>query len=220
MPRVIMIGPPGAGKGTQGYKLAQYWDVPHVASGDLLRRVIAVENSELAEAARVIHQGYMVSDEFASAIVFREIEGKSGFVLDGYPRNVAQARTLDEFLANQGQHVDAVLSLLLDDAEILRRLAGRLTCPNCGESYHRETQPPKVEGICDRCGGTLIIREDDHPDRIKTRLALYAERTRPLIDFYRDAGLLREVDGVGTEDAVFSRCLSAVYSGRDRENVV
>lgn len=209
-----MLGPPGAGKGTQGYRLSRHWDVPHVASGDLLRRVIATEGGELAETARVIHQGHMVSDELASTIVFREIEGTSGFVLDGYPRNVAQARTLEDFLKQRQIALDAVLSLTLDDAEILRRLTGRLTCPACGESYHRDTQPPKVEGICDRCGGTLIIREDDHPDRIKTRLALYAERTQPLIDYYREAGLLRAVDGVGTEEAVFSRCLSAVFSGR------
>lgn len=164
----------------------------------------------MAEEARIIHEGKMVSDDFASTIVFRELEGAPGFILDGYPRNVAQAETLAGYLQERDQRLDAVLALILDEAEVLRRLGGRLTCTNCGETYHILQQPPKVEGICDRCGNPLTVREDDHPDSIRVRLTLYAERTRPLMDYYRAAGLLREIDAVGAEDAVFQRCLEAV----------
>jgi adenylate kinase len=205
-----MLGPPGAGKGTQGYRLSQTWGVPHIASGDLLRRVIETEDSDLARAARVIHEGKMVSDEIASAIVFRELERANGFVLDGYPRNVAQAKTLQTFLAGRGEELDAVLLLQLDEAEIQQRLSGRLTCPNCGESYHLVHEPPAVSGICNRCGTALIVREDDHPDRIHTRLVIYEERTQPLIGFYQEVGLLREIDAIGTEEEVYQRCLAAL----------
>jgi adenylate kinase len=209
VPRVVLMGPPGAGKGTQGYRLSRAWSVPHVASGDLLRRVVEGGVGPLAEAARVIHEGKMVSDEFASSIVFKELEGSPGFILDGYPRNLAQAGILDEYLRARGLVLDAVLALTLDEAEVLRRLGGRLTCANCGETYHALHQPPKAEGVCDRCGSALTVREDDRPESIRVRLALYAERTRPLLDFYRAAGVLREVDAVGTEEAVFARCVAA-----------
>lgn len=205
-----MLGPPGAGKGTQGYRLSRAWQVPHIASGDLLRRVIEEEDSELARAARVIHEGEMVSDEIASAVVFRELEASSGFVLDGYPRNVAQAQTLNQFLEAHETALDAVLLLRLSEQEILRRLGGRLTCVNCGESFHTASEPPRQPGICDRCGGNLVVREDDHPDRVRVRLALYAERTEPVIQFYRNRGVLREVDAEGSEDEVFLRCQQVV----------
>jgi adenylate kinase len=216
VPRIVLLGPPGAGKGTQGKRLADFWKVPHIASGDLLRKVIEA-GGPLADAVRVINEGKHVSDEIVSGIVFAELDAVPGFVLDGYPRNVSQAETLDRHLAERGVRLDAVIALQVGDDEVLRRLAGRLTCPNCGETYHIPNQPPRVPGTCDRCGASLMVREDDKPEGIRTRLALYHERTEPLLSYYRAAGLLREVDATGTEDEVFARCLDAV---RDTGNPV
>jgi adenylate kinase len=212
-----MLGPPGAGKGTQGARLASAWGVPHVSSGDLLRRALADDDgSEVARAARAIADGSMVSDEVASAIVFRELEkpeATGGFVLDGYPRNERQAGILDTFLGGRGESLQAVLALRIDEEALVARLMGRLTCPNCGESYHLTASPPKVAGICDRCGTELTVREDDQPEAIHRRLELYAERTAPLFDYYGRAGLLREVDATGDEETVFRRCVTAASVG-------
>jgi adenylate kinase len=215
VPRIVLIGPPGAGKGTQGKRLAGTWNVPHIASGDLLRKVIETETGPLAETVRVIDEGKHVSDEIVSAIVFRELDAAPGFVLDGYPRNVAQAETLAGHLRERGQQLDVAVLLVVDEAEVLRRLAGRLTCPNCGETYHAVNEPPRVPGTCDRCGASLVVRADDQPEGIQMRLALFHERTRPLVDYYRAAGLLREVNAVGTEDEVFARCLDAVVGSSE-----
>jgi adenylate kinase len=144
--RIVMLGPPGSGKGTQGLRLAEAYGVPHVSSGDLLRRVLATGEGELARAARVINEGRFVSDEVASALVFRELESAPGFVLDGYPRNVRQAEMLSAYLEERIAPLDAVLLLDVDEAEILRRIAGRLTCANCGATYHVRLEPPQVDG--------------------------------------------------------------------------
>jgi adenylate kinase len=206
-----MLGPPGSGKGTQGLRLAEAYGVPHISSGDLLRRVLATDaESELAQAVRVINEGRFVSDETVSQLVFRELEAAPGFVLDGYPRNVGQAERFDTFLEARGSALDAVLFLDVSEQEILRRLGGRLTCPNCGATYHIQAEPPRVAGICDRCGAHLVVREDDRPDQVRTRLAVYGERTRPLVDYYRERDLLRIVDAHGSEDEVFGRCRQAV----------
>jgi adenylate kinase len=210
VPRIVLLGPPGAGKGTQGSRLSAAWSVPHIASGDLLRRVMETETGPLADAVRVLNQGRFVSDEIASAIVFRELDAAPGFVLDGYPRNLAQAETLDLHLTERNERLDGVLYLQINEAELLRRLSGRLTCTNCGATYHIVHEPPRVAGICDRCGSALIVRPDDEPEHIKTRLTIYAERTRPLIDFYQATSRLRTIDGIGTEEEVFARCLAAV----------
>lgn len=203
-----MLGPPGSGKGTQGVRLAERFGVPHVASGDLLRRVVASgEDSELARAARAIDEGRFVSDEIASGVVFRELDTAAGFILDGYPRNLRQAELLDAYLHRRESPLFCALYLSVAEEGLLKRLAGRLTCENCGETFHITLEPPKVAGICDNCGATLIVREDDHPDRIWVRLQIYAERTRPVLDYYRNDNRLRRVDGVGTQDAVFERCL-------------
>jgi len=210
----VLLGPPGSGKGTQGNRLAAYWQVPHVASGNLLRQILQEEpDSELARAIRVIDQGRMVSDETAGAIVFRALDAplaESGFVLDGYPRNVNQAQILEAHLRADGRRLDAVIGLVIVEEALIARLSGRLTCPNCGATYHIAAGPPTVPGVCDVCGHALVVREDDHPDRIRTRLRLYHEKTEPLMRFYRDCGLLREVDAVGPEEDVFARILSAM----------
>ncbi|MDX1931270.1 MAG: nucleoside monophosphate kinase [Capsulimonadales bacterium] len=218
MKRIIMMGPPGAGKGTQGVRLARTLTVPHIASGDLLRRLMAEDgDSELARAVRVIHEGRMVSDEVASAIVFRELGNAAGFVLDGFPRNVAQAELLSKYLTEQREHLDAVLYLHVTEEVVVARIGGRLTCARCGETYHRDHEPPVVAGICDRCGNQLEIRPDDRPDHIRTRLHLYEERTAPLVGWYEAHGLLRHVDADDSQETVFERCLRAIGRGDSAE---
>ena len=195
--RIVLLGPPGAGKGTQGTRLGERLGVPHIASGDILRHIVATEDSELARAARVINEGKLIPDAVANAIVFRELEkpeAASGFVLDGYPRDVPQAKALDAFLAAKDASLDAVLALLIAEEALVARLTGRLTCPNCGESYHVRNAPPQTPGVCDVCGSALMVRADDQPDRIRTRLVVYHRKTEPLMTFYRTrGGLLRTV---------------------------
>lgn len=214
MTRLVILGPPGAGKGTQGKRLAAYWGVPHVATGDILRRVIATEDTDLARAAQVIQQGHLVPDEVANALLFRELsespEARNGFVLDGYPRTVPQAEALAGFLAAQGQALDAALLLLVSEETLLARLSGRLTCAQCGASYHVTKDPPQLPDVCDRCGSGLSVRDDDRPDHILTRFQHYHVRTEPVIAFYRASGQLRPVSAEGTEEEVFARCLEAV----------
>lgn len=213
--RVVFLGPPGSGKGTQGTRLASLWGVPHIASGDRMRQILQEEpDSELAQAIRVIDEGRLVSDETAGRVVFRALAREDacrGFVLDGYPRSVNQARDLERFLAErQNCALDAVIGLVIDEEALVERLSGRLTCPNCGATYHVKSAPPRVAGVCDICGHTLVVREDDRPDRIRTRLHLYRERTEPLMAFYRENGLLHEVNAAGREETVFSRVLGAL----------
>lgn len=208
------MGPPGAGKGTQGTLLATRWGVPHVASGAILRRAMANEaGSSLARAAQNIKQGNFVPDEVVNAIVFAELdrpEARRGFVLDGYPRDVTQAEALETYLNEQKRPLDAVVLLGIDADTLVGRLAGRLTCSQCGATYHVESAPPRVENVCDNCAASLAVREDDRPESIRTRLALYEEKTEPLIAFYARRGLLRSVDGAGSEDEVAARVFEAV----------
>jgi adenylate kinase len=209
-----MLGPPGAGKGTQGMRLASHWGVPHIATGDMLRRVIATEDSELARAARVILEGQLIPDSVANALLFRELmerkDAQRGWVLDGYPRTVPQAQALADFLQPRNEVIDAVLSLQVSEAVLIGRLTGRLTCTNCGASFHERYEPPQTAGICDNCQSELMVRDDDREDRIRVRLGLYAERTVPLTVYYERAGLLRPIAADGTEEEVFARCLEAV----------
>lgn len=211
--RIVLLGAPGAGKGTQGTRLGERLGVPHVASGDMLRHILATENSDLARAARVIDQGRLIPDSVANAILLGDLEKQGasrGFVLDGYPRNVPQAEALEAFLAAKGLSLDATLALQIDEKALIVRLTGRLTCPNCGESYHIHSAPPRVSGICDVCGSALGVRADDQPDRIRTRLAVYRRKTEPLLNFYCARGLLRAVDASGSEDEVFASLWAAL----------
>lgn len=209
------MGPPGAGKGTQGTLLAQRWGVPHVASGAILRRALAnPEGSAFAQAAQVIKNGGFVTNDVANAIVFRELDRpvarRRGFVLDGYPRDVAQAEVLEDYLVASRRGLNAVIALQIDEETLIARLAGRLTCPQCGATYHIKAAPPAHEGVCDNCGASLIVREDDEPKSIRTRLALYAEKTEPLMAFYEKRDVLRAVDASGTENDVARRVLMVV----------
>jgi adenylate kinase len=217
--RLIITGPPGAGKGTQGTRLASHFRVPHLSSGDLLRRIIASgEESELARSARAINDGKMVSDETANGLMLREIaksEAANGFVLDGYPRTAPQAETLDAFLTKRGEKLDAIIALQISESAVIERLSNRITCPKCGETYHALVSPPNAAGVCDECGfGELSVREDDLPERIVVRLGLYTERTRPLLDYYKGSGNLLSVDAEGTEEEVFARITQALRTER------
>jgi adenylate kinase len=215
MRRVVLMGPPGAGKGTQGTLLAKRWGVPHVASGAILRRALANPEAGgvIARAAEVIKDGGFVTNEVANAIVFRELDrlaARRGFVLDGYPRDVAQAEALEDYLGLSRRELNAVVALQIAEETLIARLAGRLTCPQCGATYHVQAAPPAREGFCDACGASLIVREDDKPDSIRTRLALYAQKTEPLTAFYASRGLLRMVNAAGTENEVAKRVVAVV----------
>jgi len=215
-----MLGPPGAGKGTQGSRLAARWAVPHIATGDILRRAITgTKESALARAARVIREGHLIPDDLANEILFEELahrpEAQSGWVLDGYPRTVAQAVALDGFLQVRDEAVDAVLALQISEPAIISRLTGRLTCLQCGATFHQWNEPPRIPGVCDVCGGELTVREDDREDRIRLRLALYREWTEPLAAHYHQAGLLRAVAAGGREEEVFRNCLDAMQLPAD-----
>lgn len=223
MQRVVLLGPPGAGKGTQGARLAAVWGVPHIASGTILRRLVATEKGDLAQQARVINEGKMIPDRVANAVVLKELEKPSaleGFVLDGYPRDVPQARVLDEFLEGRKQRLNAVVLLQVAEGTLITRLAGRLTCPACGESYHVAAAPPRVSGRCDRCGGALVVREDDQPAWVRTRLAVYEEKTKPLMAYYRARGLLHVTSAEGTEDEVFALVFRSAGAGGTTDSMV
>ena len=204
--RLILLGPPGAGKGTQGARLSQALGVPSVSTGALLRELIASgEETPLVREARQILSGAFVSDSFANQLAFSAIAGKAGFVLDGYPRSVAQAEALERHLAAQGERLSAALLLLLDDAALSVRVAGRRVCLACGATYHVQIAPSQREGICDRCGGALSLRpEDDQPEKRLLRRQLYETQTAPLIAFYRERGLLQEINAVGLPESVFN----------------
>ncbi len=205
--RVILLGPPGAGKGTQAQRLTQTLGIPQVSTGDILRAAAA--GTPLGrEAKATMDQGALVPDGVVIGIIQERLAAPDcarGYILDGFPRTAAQAEALGETLQALGTPLTAVLSITVDPEELVRRLSGRRTCGNCGAAYHLETAPPRRAGLCDRCGGALLQREDDREETIRKRLAVYREQTAPLVAYYRGRGLLREVDGRGDIDDVFAR---------------
>ncbi|MBC8141844.1 MAG: nucleoside monophosphate kinase [Armatimonadetes bacterium] len=212
--RLLITGSPGAGKGTQGTRLAAHFGIPHLSSGDLLRKIVASGDGAVAQSARAISDGKMVSDETANALMLGELdkpEAANGFVLDGYPRTLSQAQTLTAFLAGRGEKLDAVVALEVSEVAVIERLGNRITCPQCGETYHALVSPPKVVGVCDECGyAGLTVRPDDLPERITVRLRLYTERTEPILGYYREQNLLTPVNAEGTENDVFARIVAAL----------
>ncbi len=195
---LILLGPPGAGKGTQAERLVDDFDLPYYATGDILRAAVK-EDSELGrKAGEYMERGDLVPDEVIVEIVVDRIdqtEAEDGFLLDGFPRNRDQARALDEELSRRGRQLTAVLLIELDDDEVIRRLSGRRMCVQNAHLYHVEFDPPKREGVCDQDGSKLIQRDDDHPDTVKHRLEVYREQTSPLAQLYEERGLLRRFDG-------------------------
>ena len=206
MIRIVLLGPPGSGKGTQASALEAKHGSPHIASGDLLRANVR-ENTALGQQAQpYMDRGELVPDDLIldmMAARLSEPDAQHGYVLDGFPRTVAQAESLEQRLAELEQGLDAVIYLAVPEDEILRRLSGRRTCSECHAVYHIDTMPPSREGICDKCGAELIQRDDEKPEVIRKRLEVYTEQTQPLLDFYRQRELLEEVDGtIGVENVV------------------
>ncbi len=195
---LILVGPPGAGKGTQADRLTVDFGLPYIATGNILRQAVT-EGTELGkEAEKYMNNGDLVPDEIIIGVILdcvRIDEAQDGFLLDGFPRNVHQAEELGKALDDLGRKLTAVLCIEASDEEVIRRLSGRRTCEKAGHNYHVEFDPPKREGVCDQDGSKLIQREDDKPETIKKRLAVYHEQTAPLIEYYDERGLLRRFDG-------------------------
>jgi adenylate kinase len=193
-----MLGPPGSGKGTQAHIISELYDVPVITTGDILREAVAngTEYGRIAEG--YMSRGELVPDEIVNGVVGERL-GKSdlenGFILDGFPRSTPQAEFLDRFLEEHGLKLDYVIHVNLDDEAIVERLSNRRSCPSCGEVYHLASKPPMKEGVCDKCSSELVLRDDDLPSVIRNRLEVYREKTRPLLERYRDKGLIMEVPG-------------------------
>jgi len=209
MAKLMMLGPPGAGKGTQASRLAKEMGIPQISTGDMLRAAVS-QGTELGVRAKgFMDAGDLVPNEVVIGIVAETLRGDStadGFILDGFPRTVAQAEALDEM----GVELDAVLNIVVDDEDVVERLSGRLYSPSSNKTYHVKFNPPKVEGKCDEDGSDLVRRRDDEPESIRTRLVAYHGQTAPLIDFYRAKGNLIDIEGTGTPDEVAGRMDAAV----------
>lgn len=196
--KIIMLGAPGAGKGTQAKKIAEKYEIPHISTGDIFRANIK-NGTELGKKAKTyMDQGLLVPDELVVDLVVDRVnqdDCKNGYVLDGFPRTIPQAEALTKALADLGQKVDYAIDVNVPDENIVNRMSGRRACVGCGATYHIVYAPTKVEGICDHCQGELILRDDDKPETVTKRLNVYHEQTQPLIDYYTEAGILRTVDG-------------------------
>ncbi len=206
--RVILLGAPGAGKGTQAKLLQDEFGVCQISTGDILRKAVAEQTPLGREASQYIQRGALVPDDVIVNLVAERLKEKdceNGFILDGFPRTIPQAGSLEAILKTRNLALDGVLSLRLPHSVIVERLAGRRTCKNCGALKHVAFDPPKKQGICDRCGGELYQREDDREETIATRLKVYDTQTAPLEDYYRERGLLREIDGVGKVEDIRNR---------------
>jgi adenylate kinase len=211
--RVIFLGPPGAGKGTQAQALASEWGVPHVATGDMLREAVAAKTPLGLEAKRHMDSGGLVPDEVVIGLVGERLaqpDAKAGVVLDGFPRTVAQAEALDALFARTGISLDRVIYFNVSRDELLRRLTGRRVCRACGRTFHLVSAPPKVAGKCDACGGELYQRADDSEATVATRLDVYQKQTAPLLAYYRERGLLATVPGEGAMPRVAADIRKAV----------
>jgi adenylate kinase len=206
--RVILLGPPGAGKGTQAGNIAETYGIPHISTGDILRANVREGTALGLEAKRFMDAGDLVPDQVIIGMVgdrLAEPDAAQGFLFDGFPRTVPQAEALEALLQDRGQPLDVVLRLAVDEDEVVSRLTGRRTCTACGAVFHVEHQPPATEGVCDACGGELVQRDDDREDVVRNRLEVYRRSTEPLEEFYWNRGLLRDVEAVGTVDEVGQR---------------
>jgi len=216
--RVVLVGPPGAGKGTQAEFIAERFSIPKISTGDIFRANVAGGTKLGVLAKKYMDAGDLVPDEVTVAMVrdrLGEPDAAGGFLLDGFPRNVAQAYELDSALSDLGSSLDVVLELQVDNDEVVRRLSGRRTCRACGHIWHIDYDPTKVEGVCDRCGGQLFQRDDDLAETVRHRLDVYAEQTSPLINFYGKRGQLVVVDALGAVEDVTERAITALMAAAD-----
>ena len=205
--KIIMLGAPGAGKGTQAAQIAEKYGIPHISTGDIFRANLKQGTPLGLKAKEYMDKGLLVPDELTCDLVVDRIaqpDAANGYVLDGFPRTIPQAEALTEALKARGEKVDYAIDVEVPDENIVNRMGGRRACVTCGATYHIEFNPPKVEGICDTCGGELILREDDKPETVQNRLKVYHDQTQPLIEYYQAEGVLREVDGTQDINKVFA----------------
>ena len=211
--RLVLVGPPGAGKGTQAQFISAHMGIPKISTGDIFRANVS-QGTELGQQAKkFMDAGDLVPDEITIGMVVSRLEeddARKGFLLDGFPRNVPQAKTFNDLLLDAGTPLDVVLELVVDDDEVVRRLSGRRTCRSCGHIWHLDFDPPSVEGVCDICGGELFQRDDDKPETIRHRLEVYYEQTAPLVGYYAEARVLVGIDAMGPVDDVTERALAAL----------
>jgi adenylate kinase len=212
--RLVLLGPPGAGKGTQARMLQKRLGVPQVASGDLLRAAVRKRTALGLEAKRYMDKGALVPDELVLKFIeerLNQADAASGFILDGFPRTAEQADTLTAMLKGRGsRQVDKVVAIIVPDDEIVKRISGRRTCKNCGAMYHLIYDPPRNHNLCNSCNGELYQRDDDAEDTVRMRLEVYAATTRPLLDYYGRAGLLSQIDGIGRPEEIQQRIVKAL----------
>ena len=213
MLRAVLLGPPGAGKGTQAVRLVEKYDIPHISTGDIFRANIK-EGTELGKKAQeYMNAGELVPDELVVDLVkdrLQQDDCKNGFLLDGFPRTIFQAEKLDEFLSEMGQKMDIVINLKVEKESLIKRLTGRRVCKSCGASYHIVNVPPVKEGVCDTCGDELIQRKDDNLETVENRINVYEDQTAPLIGYYKEAGTLVDFDGEQSLDEVFDAIVQAI----------
>ena len=210
--KLVLLGPPGAGKGTQAVRLSTHFGVPHISTGDILRRQVADKTALGKKAATYVRSGKLVPDALVIEMVrkrLQEKDAKKGFILDGFPRTREQAQALDKMAS-----LDRALLLFLDPEDLIKRSTGRRVCQDCESVYHLLMNPPKQPGFCDRCGGKLIVREDDKEETVRHRIEVYEDQTKPLVSYYKEKGILVQVYGSGLIDEVFHRALEALSSAK------
>lgn len=211
--KIIMLGAPGAGKGTQAKMIAEKYGVPHISTGDIFRANIKNGTELGMEAKKYMDQGLLVPDELTVKILLDRVaqeDCKNGYVLDGFPRTIPQAEVLDRALSEIGDQIDFAINVDVPDENIVKRIGGRRACLSCGATYHIEHVPPKTEGICDVCGANLVLRDDDKPETVGNRLKVYHKQTQPLIDFYQAKGILKTVDGTVDMKDVFASIVAVL----------
>lgn len=204
--KIIMLGAPGAGKGTQAKQIADKYSIPHISTGDIFRANLKAGTELGNKAKEYMDKGLLVPDELTCDLVMDRIaqdDCKNGFVLDGFPRTIPQAEALDAALAKINQKMDYAIDVDVPDENIINRMSGRRACLNCGATYHIVSIPTKVEGVCDRCGNPVVLRDDDQPETVQKRLEVYHAQTQPLIDYYKKQGILKSVDGTQPMESVF-----------------
>lgn len=214
---LIIIGPPGSGKGTQGKLIAERYRIPQISTGDILREAVRNGSALGLKAKASMAKGVLVSDEVVIGIIEERLmkgDCGKGFLLDGFPRTLAQANALERMLGRRGLAIDHVISIEIEREELIKRLMGRRTCGRCGGMYHVLFNPPKKEGVCDQCGGSLYQRDDDKEETIRSRLDVYSQQTGPVIQYYASKGLVRAINGIGPIDGIFGRILE-VMEGRE-----
>lgn len=207
------MGPPGAGKGTQAAFIKEYYNIPHISTGDMFREAMRNETKVGIEAKKYIDKGMLVPDSVTNALVkerLSQADCKKGFLLDGFPRNIPQAEALDQIFKDLNIKLDAVINIDVDFSVLVDRVVGRRVCPKCGASYHITNLKPNKDGICDVCGSELIQRKDDTEETIKTRLDVYSNQTKPLLDYYKKQNLVKTINGVGDVNAIFEDIKNSV----------